>query len=165
MSSIEQRQSVSFVVTEPSRTPLLGLLLGYAAMVPIALGALGVLGLQHPYDVVALDFAATWASAVLIFLAGVRRGLSFRTPGGETTAQIVTMFWLFCLGVAALYGLMLLFFATALVILLLGYLTLAVFDPIAARRGEAPPFFARLRPMQMVVPLLSLALMLWQVLR
>ncbi|MBE7210515.1 MAG: DUF3429 family protein [Gluconacetobacter diazotrophicus] len=164
MSTAEQQQSVSFIVTEPSRTPWTGIVLGYAAMLPIAAGALGAALLPPPLAIVSLEFAMTWAAAVVIFLAGVRRGLSFRTAGGETTAQIVTMFWLFCVGVAALFALMLLALRTSVVLLILGYLTLAVFDPIAARRGEAPLFFARLRPVQMLVPLLSLALILWLVL-
>ena len=160
MSAIENRESVSFVVTEPAHTPMMGLLLGYLAMVPILLGAVGSALLPHPYDLVALDFAATWAAAVLTFLAGVRRGLSFRTAGGPTTTQIGTMFVLFCLGIVALFALMLLAFRTSLGLLLLGYLILAIGDPIAAKRGEAPLFFARLRPVQMLVPLLSILLMI-----
>jgi hypothetical protein len=60
-----------------------------------------------------------WGSAILIFLGGVRRGLSFRTPGGPTKAQIATMFWLFGLGLLALLSPSTL---VALALLLIAYL-------------------------------------------
>ena len=63
-----------------------------------------------------------------------RRGVSFRTPGGPTPAQIGTMLWLFVLGVGALATLPL---GVARALLLLGYVSLAVLDPLAARRGAA----------------------------
>ena len=47
-----------------------------------------------------------------------------------------------------------------LVLLLVGFGAIAVLDPIAARRGEAPLFFARLRPVQIPIALLSLAALL-----
>jgi hypothetical protein len=50
----------------------------------------------------AIAFAAQALGAVLlIFLAGVRREISFLTPAARPS-QIVTMLWLFALGVAAL---------------------------------------------------------------
>ena len=72
-------------------------------------------------------------------------------------AQLATSLGLFALGLAALAvprtG-------VALALLLAGYLALAVLDPWAARRGEAPLFFARLRPLQMLVPIAGLAALL-----
>lgn len=53
--------------------------------------------------------------------------------------------------------------APALPLLLAGYVSLAVLDPWAARQGEAPPFFARLRPAQMAIPVACLAALLWLV--
>jgi hypothetical protein len=47
--------------------------------------------------------------------------------------------------------------AAATALLLAGYGALAIVDPIAARRHEAPLFFARLRPVQMLVPIAALA--------
>ncbi len=38
----------------------------------------------------------------------------------------------------------------------MGYLSLQVLDPIAARKLEAPLYFARLRPAQMAVPVVCL---------
>ena len=71
---------------------------------------------------------------------GVRRGVSFRTPAGPRFAQIATMLWLFMLGLTALAALP----GPALpgiitpILLIIGYLSVAILDPIAARRGEAP---------------------------
>ena len=54
--------------------------------------------------------------------------------------------------------------AAALALLLVGYLSLGVLDPWAASGGEAPPFFARRRPVQMPIPVASLAALLVHVL-
>ena len=93
-----------------------------------------------------------WGAAILLFLAGVTRGLSFFTAGGPRPIQLATMGWLFLLGLA---GLMLppLY---ALAALIVGYGSVALLDPPAARRGEAPAHFARLRPPQMLVAIAGL---------
>ncbi len=142
----------SLLVTEPAHTSPLSLLLGFSAMLPIAAGAL-LAWLPPPFGILAEAATLLWAGAILCFLAGVRRGVSFRTPGGPTPAQIATMLWLFVLGVGALATLPL---GLARVLLLLGYVSLAVLDPLAARRGEAPLFFSRLRPVQMAIPIVSI---------
>ena len=101
-----------------------------------------------------------WGAAILAFLAGVRRGLSFRTPGGERPAQIMTVIYLYLLAIGAL----LVPLPMALALLVMGFVSLGILDPGAARRQEAPLFFARLRPLQMAVPVCSLAaagLLLW----
>ena len=41
---------------------------------------------------------------------------------------------------------------------------MAVLDPLAASHGEAPRYFARLRPVQLLIPVASLAVLLWRVL-
>ena len=66
------------------------------------------------------------------------------------------MLWLFCLGFAAIVLTAIALPVPAAVLLLLGYLSLEVFDPIAARKLEAPLYFARLRPAQMAIPVLCL---------
>ena len=142
----------SFVVTESAHASPLSLLLGFSAMLPIAAGA-ALAWLPVPFGGLAETGAVLWAGAVLTFLAGVRRGVSFRTPGDPRMAQIATMLWLFVLGVAALATVPL---GVARVLLLIGYVSLAVLDPLAARRGEAPLFFARLRPVQMLIPIVSM---------
>lgn len=142
-----------FTVTEPAQTPALSLLLGFGAMIPLALGAILAWLLPEPGRHLARAGALLWGSAILLFLSGVRRGVSFRTPDGPTAAQILTMLWLFLLGLVALP---LVPGWAAAIPLLLGYLSLAVLDPMAARRNEAPLFFARLRPVQMAIPVISL---------
>ncbi len=87
----------------------------------------------------------------------MRRGVSFRTPGGVAAAQIVTMLWLFCLGFAAIVLTALALPVSAAALLLVGYLSLEILDPIAARKLQAPLYFARLRPAQMAIPVLCLA--------
>jgi branched-subunit amino acid ABC-type transport system permease component len=93
--------------------------------------------------------AWTLPGAVRAFLAGVRRGLRFRTPGGEDAGQILTMPGFFLL---ALGGLVSPWPAVSLVLLIVGYAGVVLLDRIAASRREAPPFFARPRAAQMVIP-------------
>ncbi|HQT76447.1 MAG: hypothetical protein B7Z80_05420 [Rhodospirillales bacterium 20-64-7] len=146
----------TFTVTEPRQVPALSLLLGFGAMIPLAAGAILTWVLPEPGSGLARGAALMWGSAILLFLSGVRRGVSFRTPAGPTVAQILTMLWLFALGLVALP---LLPGPLAPVPLLLGYLSIAVLDPIAARRNETSLFFARLRPVQMAIPVISLLAM------
>ncbi len=49
-----------------------------------------------------------------------------------------------------------------LLALLSGFVLLGIGDTRAARRGEAPRYFARLRPVQLLVPLASLSVLLWR---
>ncbi len=87
----------------------------------------------------------------------MRRGLSFRQEGGPTFAQLASMMWLFVTGAGSL---LVPWRLPALVLLLLGYGSDAILDPIAAQGYEAPQYFARLRPVQMLVPIASLLLLL-----
>jgi hypothetical protein len=153
--------SRSFEVDEDPEIPSLSILFGWGPMVPFVLGAVAV-WVMHP-NMLAVRLTVLWGGAILVFLAGVRRGLSFRTPNSPRWQQIATMIWLFCLGVCAL--------ATsdqpslAIPLLFSGFTSVALLDPIAAERGEVPLFFARLRPLQMLVPIISLcaiAARLWR---
>lgn len=141
---------------ESRRTPPLSIVLGYGAMLPLAACALAAWGLPSTRRT-AFAFAVFWGSAILIFLGGVRRGLSFRTHGGPTKAQIATALSLFGLGFAALLSPSA---PVALSLLLVGYVGTWILDPLAARRGEVPSFFSELRPRQMVIPVLSLLALL-----
>ncbi len=140
-----------------ARAPAISLLLAYAAMVPIAMGTTASFVLDRDRQPTVTGLTVAWAGAVLCFLAGVRRGLSFRQPGGSTVAQVATMLWLFVLGAGALVSPRR---GAALVLLPLGYGSMAVLDPKAAGRDEAPRYMARLRPTQMLVPILSLMVLL-----
>ena len=149
--------SATFTLTEPAETPWLGVFFGTVAMVPFVVGTLVFALAGEPWRGAALAVTLFWGCAILTFLSGVRRGVSFRTPGGVTAAQIVTMLWLFCLGFAAIVLTAVALPVWAAALLLLGYLSLEIFDPIAARKLEAPLYFARLRPAQMAIPVLCLA--------
>lgn len=142
-----------------ARTPWISLFLAYAAMVPIVAGS--VAAWVFPGDGLAAELTAAWAGGVLCFLAGVRRGLSFRQEDGPTLAQIAAMMWLFVLGVGSLLSPWL---VPALGLQIAGFATMAVLDPVAAQRREVPRYFARLRPVQMLVPIVALAALLVQVL-
>src|ERR1700710_451185 len=138
--------SATFTLTEPAETPWLGLFFGYIAMVPFAVGTLAFAVAAEPWRGAALAITLFWGCAILTFLAGVRRGVSFRTPGGVTAAQLATMLWVFWLGFLALVLTAIALPLWAASLLVLGYLSLAILDPIAARKLEAPLYFAHLRP-------------------
>ena len=139
---------------EPSpRIPASSLILGYGPVLPLPVAAVMAWTLAAPVPTVVTWLAIWWGAAILIFLAGVRRGLSFRGDAEVTAAPLVAMIWLFLLGAGALVA------ATplvSLVLLAIGYASVAILDPMAASRGEAPPHFARLRPPQMGIALLGL---------
>ena len=90
---------VAFTVFGVESQPALGLILGYGATVPF------IAARPEPRSSIiprSLSFASTLSSfggaAILLFLAGVRRGLSFRTPGGATAGQIAASLWYFAAG-------------------------------------------------------------------
>lgn len=141
------------------RVPALSIVLGYAPMMPIVVAALATWLAPPPWPAVAIVLGVLWSAAIVTFLAGVRRGLSFRTAGGERPVQIATMVWLFALGLGATLVVQTVP-ALALVLLMLGFLSIALLDPRAARRGEVPAHFARLRPPQMAAGVLALGAML-----
>ena len=148
--------AVAITITEPRDVPWLSVLFGYGGMLPF-LGAAAAAWIAHgDMRDDFIDLGALWGCAIVMFLAGVRRGLSFRTVGGPTAAQIATMLWLFCAGFASLLLLWLALIWQALALLVVVFASVAALDPIAARHGEAPWFFARLRPVQMLIPVAGL---------
>lgn len=151
-------------VEEPRSAPLLGVLLAYAAMIPVLSGAIAFAVVPLEARPLVLGATIIWGASIVLFLSGVRRGLSFRTPGGATVSQVSTLMGLFGLGILALCGLWLATPVPSLVLLLLAFAGMGVLDPIAARRGETPLYFARLRPLQMAVPSAALIALLAMVL-
>ena len=148
-------------VTEPRRVPWLSIVFGYGPMLPFLAGAAAAWGWRgEAWGDAALTLTLLWGCAILLFLSGVRRGLSFRTEGGARLTQVATMIGLFSLGFAALVLAVTDWTVAALSLLLLGFAAIAILDPIAARRGEAPLYFARLRPVQIPLALLGLAALL-----
>ena len=138
------------------RIPGLDLLFGFGATVPFIVGVLISWLSSEPGRLVALLLTAVWGTAILVFLSGVRRGLSFRTEGGPTLRQIATMSTLFGLGLCSLAAIWLGSAGWALVPLLVGYSLIFLLDPIAAANGEVPLYFRTLRRLQMPIIMLAL---------
>ena len=143
-------------VADRRETPGLSLVLGYAAMAPLAAAA--VLVWVIPAEAAAIrGLAILWGALILAFLAGVRRGVSFRTEGGPAPLQLLIMGWLFALALAALLAP---WPAASLGLLTAGYATLLFADQPAAQAGRLPLFMARLRPPQMTIAVIALAVLL-----
>lgn len=140
---------IEFRIAEPGRVPWLDLALGWGAVSPFPAAAVAAWLGWTP----AIGWAVLWGGAALCFVAGVRRGLSFRTVDGPTPAQLAVFAWLFAAGLAAM---VLPWRGLAVLVLIAGYGSLIWLDPAAAEKGEAPLWFARLRPFQMAVPVASL---------
>jgi hypothetical protein len=135
------------------RIPTTSLIFGYGPVLLLPIAAVMAWTLPTPVPTVVTWLAIGWASAILIFLAGVRRGLSFRGDGEAPLSTLAAMIWLFLLGLGGLVSPTPLM---SLTLLAIGYVSVAILDPIAARRGEAPAHFARLRPPQMGIAVLGL---------
>ncbi|TGD99283.1 DUF3429 domain-containing protein [Methylobacterium nonmethylotrophicum] len=150
----------TLTVHEPRAVPWLSVALGFGPMLPFVAGALAAWVLGGDLGRIAVTLTLLWGAAILLFFSGVRRGVSFRTEGGATAAQIATMIALFVLGLGAVLAVALVREAAAALLLIAGFVLVAVLDPIAARRGEAPLFFARLRPIQMPIAVVSLVALL-----
>lgn len=133
--------------------PVTSLIFGYGPVLPLPIAAVLAWAMPAPWPTVVTWLAIWWGASILIFLAGVRRGRSFRGDEEAPTAALVAMIWLFVLGAGALASPTPLM---SLVLLAIGYASVAILDPIAARKGEAPPHFGRLRPPQMGIALLGL---------
>lgn len=154
--------AVSILVTEQSTVPPLSIAFGALPVIPFVAGAI-LAWTAGPWSPLFIDLTVLWGALILTFLAGVRRGLSFRTMGGPTTAQIATMLWLFALGASSLVIVALSIgtavmppAAIAAVLLAMGFASLVVIDPRAAERGEVPLHFRRLRIVQLPIPAAAL---------
>lgn len=159
---ILRTRPVRIDVEEPARTPVQDIVLAYLAVVLPLVGASGSFLLPEAIRPMAIDLTLLWAAAIVLFLSGVRRGLSFRTPGGPTFAQLAMMTWLYLAGFGSLIAVVCGYPLAANLLTLVAYASLGVLDPIAAKRKEAPIYFARLRPFQMSVAVLALLILLVQ---
>lgn len=143
-------------VRDAERTPWLGLILAYLAMLPpVAAAAIAWSGVEDLAGPV-IDVTVVWVGALLAFFAGVQRGLSFRTEGGPTRRQVASMLVLFGLAVAVLgspgsTG--------ALLLAAAGFVVLVIVDRTLAKTGDVPAFMARLRPIQMIFPVAACLLL------
>jgi hypothetical protein len=150
-------------ITERKEVPWLSVVFGFGPMLPFMLGAIAAWHMRGSERDVMIRLTILWGAVILTFLAGVRRGLSFRTPGGPRLVQILTMLLLFCLGTAALLAEWLDFIPAALILETAGFAALIVLDPIAARHEEVPLFFYRLRPAQLPFAVISLGSLIYLV--
>ena len=150
--------TITLPVHEPLRPPPEDWLLAYAAILPITAGALSLF-LLPSWSATLLPLTLVWAGAIVTFLSGVRRGVSFRMPDGAHLSQLAMMLWLFLAGIGSILLTGIGRFGEATLLLVLAYLSLAILDPIAARKEEVPNYFAGLRPMQMGLAVVSLAVL------
>jgi|GEM_PF-5870024 len=93
-----------------------------------------------------------WAGALLIFLGGVRRGLTFSEVGGGRWSELATMIALFSIGVVTMA-------IDNLAIAIAGCVFAGIGDSVAARRRQAPDYFVWLRPLQLGSTALVLSLL------
>ena len=140
--------------------PLTSMVLGFGPMILLLLFAAGAWLLPPDRQPVAVTAGWLFGAAILIFLGGITRGLSFMAPGGARPAQLAQMLWLTVLG----FGALLAPFGIAFVLLPLGYASVGLFDPPAARAGLAPAHFRQLRPPQMTIGVVALFVLLARVL-
>lgn len=143
---------------DPVAVPALSLVLGFGPMLPILAAGLAALLWGDPLRAVAIVAGTGWATAILLFIAGVRRGYGFAVRARPRLGTLIATFALFFAALLAL-PVFLLSPVAGVLLLMLGYAGVAVLDPLAARRGEAPRHFARLRLPQMAVGLLGLGLL------
>jgi hypothetical protein len=150
-------------VGETAEGHLLDRVLGWGAIAPLIACAVIAWLTTGSVRAVAMSLAIIWGGAVLVFLAGVRRGLGFRAPDKARPSQTLFMLWTFALAFGSMIALRPL---TSLGLLILGYAGMALAARAAGLREEVPIFSAGLRPVHMSVALLSLcavaARLMWQ---
>ncbi len=144
----------SLDVVESARPSLLDQGLAWGAMAPLIAGASAAWLTRGDFRAAAMSLVIIWGGAILAFLAGVRRGLSFRTPGGPQAAQIIVMLWTFVLAIGSMIALRPL---TSLSLLIVGFASLGLIARVSAARVQTPLAFASIRPAQMAVATLCLA--------
>lgn len=149
-------QDRTVTTTEPAKTPPESVFFAYIAMLPLVVGAVALWFVPTTQSFLLLNLVLLWAASIIIFLSGVRRGVSFRTPQGPHVSQLVMMLWLFVVGFASVLATVWGFPVTAIILEIVAYVSIAIIDPISARNGDAPLFFAKLRPVQMVLPIAAL---------
>jgi hypothetical protein len=137
--------------------PVTSLVFGYGPVAPFVAAAVGAWTMPEPWPGIAIRLAIIWGGIILVFVAGVRRGYGFGDPGASTVREIATMLVYVVLG-----GLSLVFASfdmsvVALWVQLAGFVLVPVFDRKAAFTGDAPSYFARLRPPQMTIVVAALA--------
>lgn len=141
--------------------PADGALLGYGPMLPLVVAGAGAWLLPPPWPFWAVQLGILWGALILAFIAGVRRGFGFGYAGASKPVEIATCIVYFTLaGLALVIGRP----SMALLPLLIGYVLAACLDRRAALRGNAPAYFATLRPRQLLIGAAGLAgLLAWTI--
>ncbi|MCD2323012.1 DUF3429 domain-containing protein [Sphingomonas sp. IC-56] len=150
---------------DSARIPTASIVFGFGPMLPIAAAAIGAWTLPSPWPQMAVQLAIIWAAIILAFVAGVRRGYGFGAPGASTPRAIIAMLLYFVPAGLALVCARFDAPVAALALLTFGYLLVIVFDRHAARSGDAPAHFARLRGPQMLIAVLGLVALVGHLLR
>ena len=131
-----------------------GLVLGYGPMLPLVAAGAGAWLLPPPWPYAAVQLAIVWAALLLAFIGGVRRGFGFARASASRIAEIAAAAAYLLI---ALLALLVTEATLSLAVLIAGYLLAALLDWRAARRGNAPAWFARLRPPQLLLGAAGLA--------
>jgi len=134
--------------------PADGALLGYGPMLPLVAAAIGAWLLPPPWPFWAVQLGIIWGALVLAFIAGVRRGFGFGYARASKPVEIAASITYFILaGLALVIGRP----TGALLPLIIGYVLAAFLDRRAALAGNAPAYFATLRPRQLLIGAAGLA--------
>lgn len=136
--------------------PASSLVLGYGPMLLLPVLAIAGWIAGGWWSALIVSAGQLWAGALLIFIAGVRRGYAFSIEGGTRPFLIAAMLWLFVLAIVGLVAP----WGVGFCALFVGYGSVALLDPKAATRGELPRHFAKLRPPQMAVAMLGITALL-----
>jgi hypothetical protein len=137
--------------------PFLSLVFGYGPVAPFVAAAVGAWSMSAPWPGLLTRLAIIWGGIILVFVAGVRRGYGFGDPGASTVREIASMLVYVVLGGASLVFASVGLLAVALWIQVAGFILVPLFDRKAAFAGDAPAYFARLRPPQMTIVVAALA--------
>ncbi len=131
-------------------------------MLPLAFAALGAWLLPPPWPMLAVRLAIIWGAMILIFVAGVRRGFGFGNPRASTGVEIATMLAYFRAGGTGAGRAGRADRADAAV----GRLCAGAGTRHACGSGgNAPAHFAQLRWPQMGIAIVSVAALLFYVVR
>ncbi len=138
-------------------TPADGAILGYGPMLPLVAAGMAAWLLPPPWPFWAMHLGIIWGALILAFIAGVRRGFGFGSPGASKPVEIATCILYFTLaGLALVVGAP----SLALLLLAIGYVAAALLDHRAALSGNAPLYFAHLRRRQLLIGAAGLAALL-----
>ena len=128
--------------------PRNALVLGFGPMIPLVAAGIGVWLLPGAWPILTVQLAIVYAALILAFIGGVRRGFGFGREQASTPVAIAAAAaYLVVAGLALVVPRA----TMALMLLIVGYVLAALLDRRAALAGNAPAFFATLRPPQLLL--------------